>query len=143
MQSQVRVRRRGLLINLGPARVPLAVGPQDAQGEHVGQIGGRPPRAGARDPALNDVPMGALDLARADGQLRGQRPVIVQTARRLERYRTQARTGAASSATSSGSTAGRSVSSTSAQRFAVSQVFFSAIQVAGAGAATTPAAAAR
>ena len=78
VQSKVRVSLRGLLIDLAPVIFPLSVGPQDTKGDHVIQVVQRPPSAGALEPALNDVPMGALDLPRADGQTSGQGPLVIQ-----------------------------------------------------------------
>jgi hypothetical protein len=143
VQSRVRVRLRGRLMDIGPVRVPLGVGPQHTQGEHVLEIVGRPPRAGALEPTVNDVPMGALDLARADGQVRRQRPLIVQAAGpvgEIPDTRADGR-GLVGHVVQFHRRAERVEQV--GQRFALSQVFFSDSQAAGSRAATTAAAAAR
>src|ERR1700730_14484740 len=76
VQLEVGVNLDCLLI--APIVLPLTIATQNAKGQHFAGIFYFPPCPGDLQSALNDITVGAFDLARADGQPSSQGAFVIQ-----------------------------------------------------------------
>ena len=62
---------------------PASVSPNHTEGHHLREIIHGPPRSGDFEPILQDVTMGALDLAHTKGQILREGSLVIQALDRL------------------------------------------------------------